>query len=559
MARIYPKIETDFHNSFGERQVFEAFKKLPDDWYVFHSVKWAERRRAGNLTWGEADFVILNQHFGILILEIKSGKISCRNGVFWQKRFDTGEEFEISPFEQADRSKYKILGELRKKHLANNCFVDKAVWFPSVEDFEDVELPLEYKKELILTERDLEEPLEALERVFRYYNAAEYTDLSEYDMDTILQILIPEFDLVPAFNAEKNELGFRFDQLTNEQKKVLDFIDDQDSVAISGAAGTGKTFVALEMARRFAVVGSRVLFLCFNRQLRDFLDAGNREESIKFYTIHQLLGEQGMLDGMDEARAVAIMQDFSFVEQGYRYCIIDEAQDFDGEVLEKLVKAAKSEQIEIAVFYDRNQLIIKSIMPEILSDFDCKLTLKNNCRNTIRIMETANSSMGLAPNPSVLSVEGTMPTLYFDPNRQTLLDRMGKVIKQYQQEGFRLQDITIITLKTIDESVLAGLPRIGKVELSGQRERGKVMLTTARKFKGLESDCVIIVDYELSDINNPEAARLFYVAASRARQKLSIFTQADVDIVNAVGKELEGVASPIMKVANKLKTKIEKA
>ena len=39
-------------------------------------------------------------------------------------------------------------------------------------------------------------------------------------------------------------------QLTHEQSKVMHFLDEQRHAAIRGAAGTGKTMVALEKARQ---------------------------------------------------------------------------------------------------------------------------------------------------------------------------------------------------------------------------------------------------------------------------------------------------------------------
>ena len=43
MAQMIPNTMEEDNNSFGERQVFEALKKLPDDYTVFHSVRWNDR------------------------------------------------------------------------------------------------------------------------------------------------------------------------------------------------------------------------------------------------------------------------------------------------------------------------------------------------------------------------------------------------------------------------------------------------------------------------------------------------------------------------------------
>ena len=53
------------------------------------------------------------------------------------------------------------------------------------------------------------------------------------------------------------------------------------------------------------------------------------------------------------------------------------------------------------------------------------------------------------------------------------------------------------------------------------------MFTTAKKFKGLESRVVIIVDIDTSSFTDDEKKRIFYVACSRATQKLALFVNAD--------------------------------
>ena len=63
----------------------------------------------------------------------------------------------------------------------------------------------------------------------------------------------------------------QMNQLLREQYKLLDFLEDQDTAVINGAAGTGKTMLAIEKARRHSIEGEKVLFLCYNRMLCDKL------------------------------------------------------------------------------------------------------------------------------------------------------------------------------------------------------------------------------------------------------------------------------------------------
>jgi MoxR-like ATPase len=73
-----------------------------------------------------------------------------------------------------------------------------------------------------------------------------------------------DFELITAPAARKGELEHAFLKLTNEQIGLLDYISEQKSATIQGVAGTGKTLIAKEAARRFgnhtaASIGKRSL------------------------------------------------------------------------------------------------------------------------------------------------------------------------------------------------------------------------------------------------------------------------------------------------------------
>lgn len=77
MAKIIPERTIDFNSSYGEKQVFEALKKLPDDYIVFYSVAWKQLERKLNIIkYGESDFTIFHPQKGIIVIEVKSGGIS---------------------------------------------------------------------------------------------------------------------------------------------------------------------------------------------------------------------------------------------------------------------------------------------------------------------------------------------------------------------------------------------------------------------------------------------------------------------------------------------------
>ena len=62
----------DFNYSGGELLLYHRLQELPDDYYVFHSTRWNERRRRSELSartyvqWGEADFTVFHPESSFL-------------------------------------------------------------------------------------------------------------------------------------------------------------------------------------------------------------------------------------------------------------------------------------------------------------------------------------------------------------------------------------------------------------------------------------------------------------------------------------------------------------
>ena len=522
MAKIYPNIVDDFHGSYGEFQIFESLKQLSDDWYIFHSLNWKDRSKNGRITWGEADFVIFNKMYGILVVEVKSGGISFKDGKWYQTRIDNNEVNEMkNPFNQANRSKYKLIDEIDfKLSYGDRCFIDKAVWFPSISsyDLSLIDLPMEFDKRLILTSDSLNSPLNSILSVFNFYNSSRFTMLTDDSKKAVLNILQPNFNLIPSASNIKNETEYIFYQLTNEQKKVLDFVEDQKSIAIQGSAGTGKTFVAVEQAKRLSETG-RVLFLCFNKFLYLHLNDKCKIEGVDYYNLHTFLARYSSDDLLTDEKCLKALKEINFNDLEYSAIIIDEAQDINDKIINYLYEVSKNNDYKFVIFYDKNQMIYQDKLPKCLEQFDCKLSLNKNCRNTIKILQTVNSIFNANTDANSLSISGIMPSLYFDENNS--LNKLESIIDSFIEDGYKESDITILTLSTESDSMLNGLKKIGKYGFSNE-EDNSIFFTTSKKFKGLESNIVIIIDFDANKYNDYEYKKNIYVSLSRARQRLSI-------------------------------------
>lgn len=74
--------------------------------------------------------------------------------------------------------------------------------------------------------------------------------------------------------ASRQTLDFAdqiLERQTQERFEVLDALSDHDQLIFRGGPGTGKTWIALEVAKRWAALGRRVLFLCYNLALERWL------------------------------------------------------------------------------------------------------------------------------------------------------------------------------------------------------------------------------------------------------------------------------------------------
>lgn len=558
MAKIYPEIVEDYHGSYGEFQIFESLKQLSNDWYIYHSLNWKDRSKNGRITWGEADFVIFNKNYGILVVEVKSGGISFKDGKWLQTRLDNSEINEMkNPFNQANRSKYKLIDEIDYKlPYGDRCFIDKAVWFPSIsnDELQKANLPLEYDSKLILTKESLNNPLQSILSIYNFYNSTRYTMLSRNSENVILETIMPSFNLVPSASNIKDEADYVFYQLTNEQKKVLDFISDQQTVAIQGSAGTGKTFIAVEQAKRLSS-DKKVLFLCFNKFLYYHLDNKCKLNNVDYYNLHTFLSKNSSDDISTDEKCLKALKSIDFANTlDYQAIIIDEAQDINDKILIEFYEICKRLNYNLYLFYDKNQMLFQNKLPKCLEEFDCKLTLTKNCRNTLKIVQTINSVFNINTQANGFSVSGVMPTFYFvDTDIQ---NKLRLIINDYLNDGFDQKDITILTLSTEDESCLNGITQIGNYKINHESNEDGIFFTTSKKFKGLESNIIIVIDFDAKQYSDYEYMKNLYVSLSRARQRLSLICNNKNDL-NLLANGIEGNLDSSIKIARKFKVKIE--
>jgi DNA helicase IV len=319
--------------------------------------------------------------------------------------------------------------------------------------------------------------------------------------------------------------------------------------------------LALQKAKRISDSG-KVLFLCFNKFLLESLKttSENTQYNIDFYNLPGLVCAK--TDVLDAGGNEGISEYLNSVDPDsweYSHIIIDEGQDFCEEHLEILSTLAELKHGCFYVFYDKNQLVQQRQSLNWVKTVECRLVLSANCRNTKNIAVTSNKSLGIDKVKMRLDVAGSKPNFYINCSCNQVCDNISKLIRKYTDNGIQKKGIVILTVKTEENSVLSGLSSIGSYKLASNRSENKILFTSARKFKGLESSVVILVDVDEKTFASEEERRVFYVGSSRAKHYLEIFTcMDDEELVNMATAINNGVSvkNPKATIGSKLKVKI---
>lgn len=526
MAMMIPEKPRNFDPSSQEGLIFDALAQLPEDYYVFHSFRITDTRK-GVFRESETDFVILNRSKGVICLEAKAGQIRYENGCWL---YGSGIPMHNGgPFNQASANKYKLMRYISDSSMAfilEKCKFFHAVWFPSVSDdrLRSMSLPSEGDKILVLTKEALTDPKEFIDRVYALELPSRVkTDLSEVECKRLVRkIFCPQFNVFPSVSFEADLKKIVFHRLLDEQAGILDFLAEQLTAAVNGAAGTGKTMIAVEKARRHAASGEKVLFLCFNAQLKNYLEENYTRELVSYYTIAGFACKICNTAKPDYNELKSKLEDYYISGSfPYKHVVIDEGQDFGSEAIEETdiiqliydIIVDSDQGGTFYVFYDRLQLIQAKEMPKFIGDLDCRLTLYRNCRNTENIAVTSLRPI-TERKPKVFdgAVKGAPAKLHFCESAQSERERIDAIIDELAADGYR--DIVLLTCKTETTSILSGVAKDGKY-------RNKYLFTTCRKFKGLEADVVILLDVDKTTFEQDNVL-LFYVGTSRARIKLEI-------------------------------------
>jgi hypothetical protein len=512
-------------HSQAEKRLFDilravsADKQNNDSLVAYHSLNLT---RHAYKRFGEIDFLICGVP-GIFVLVIKGGRIACHEEI-WQftNRYGEVSESVEGPFRQAESALHGLMTNLRAnltERVVSQFTIGYGIVFP---DCEWSAVGAEWDPHVLADAHGVRDFERWLRRLFQYWRKKDGHN-RQPDADALKALrryLRPEFEAAVPLYIQAGQAEERVVALTDDQMAMVDVVAANPRVLCAGGAGTGKTFLAMELARRWTAEGMQVVLACRSPWLRRYLEAQFSLPGLTV-TLAESIRTACQRAGLDHFDAL----------------IVDEGQDlFDMESLDSLDACLHNglSAGRWAFFHDVNNqsgLFGKQDQDAIdylLSIKPVRVPLRTNCRNTRVILEKVQTTLGADMGVRGAG-EGPKIREHLVPTKEASAEILALEIREIVDEGgVASGNLTILSPLPFKESSVALLPESVKREIMILDEYSlrntpfsKINFAEISNFKGLENEAVIVVDLEYPTPGDKSLA-MHYVAMSRARAVLSL-------------------------------------
>jgi len=506
-------------DSYAEKRVFDQLRASfsgsdQTGWFAMHSLNLPRHEYK---RFGEIDFIVCGPD-GVFVLEVKGGGVSCRDGV-WEtrNRFGEANRLKESPFKQAEGAMHGLMKKLPQ--ALHRVFVSGyGIVMPDVDN-----LPgsAEWDRAVLADAKDFKQFEKWLTRLIRHWREKD-TRTPQATSDQLRQLrqhLRPDFEAVVPLHVTAGEVESRIARLTEDQLRLIDAVEANDRVICSGGAGTGKTMLGLELAKRWTAAGMTVAMTCHSPWLKSFLER------------NPLVGLTVCLsDSIHLAARRSGIDKFDAL-------IVDEGQDIlNLESLSKLDMCLKDglDKGRWCFFHDINNQsgLCGAYVPDayeyLQSISPTKIPLRTNCRNSLPILDRIQSALqadvgnsGVGDGPSVRES--------FANDRQEAIRIIEHELETLtEKEGFVYGDIVILSHLPFPDSLASSLSLRWQKAISIldgasplNSTRQSIGFAQIPDFKGLESEVIVLIDLPAPG-SRADLRSLHYVGMSRARAVLSM-------------------------------------
>lgn len=509
-----------------ERVLWQALKaQLPTDAFLA-----ANQHLHCHEDFYEADLVVGLPDLGFAVIEVKGGYVERREGTWWQAQRDGMKA--IDPAGQADRGK-RLLDSFARAHGWSHG----PIRFESLVAFPDMDLGPEppgpdVPRWAVLGKNDLD----AVATRVRYaldHKRSEHPRPSTEMVAEMADLLGGRGDPQAARLGVEQARADYVRHLTDEQYTILQAFRSNPCVLATGGPGTGKTWLALEQARRYAIEGHQVLFVCYSRGLSRWLAkaVAVMEHKVARQITVQTFHSIGLSLGIDVPEdadqhwwdQVLPEQMVGRTRPAFDALVVDEAQDFADSWWPPLLAMLRKQRMFVAgddqqaVFAHRRGRPPVSLV---------ELSLRENLRNTEQIAAVFNP----LADDRMRFLGGAGPPVRFVPcSAQTAHDVADREVERLLEEGHPAGHIALLTTQHRHEFHRAAEQTKGKdFHWDAFWMDDEVFYGTVMGFKGLERPVVVLA---VDGFHDDVARDVMYAGLSRARDQLVVC--GDLDMIRA--------------------------
>jgi hypothetical protein len=504
--------------------MWEALRdQLPDDAALFYSVNLLARDREH-----EIDLLVAWPGVGYAAIEVKGGYVT-RDADGWHQGSGANRR-RIDPVRQAQDGRHELTRYL-SSHRADAARARAAhlVALPATTIPRDWDSP-ECPRSMVIDHHDVARAAEVVRRAIEEHGKGA-VPLTDGGLEGLIETLVSALPSQSEQLARAAEHEQRVDQMTRDQASILEKLRHHRRLKIIGGAGSGKTWLALEQARRLVRAGERVALVCYSRGLGRYFERivetwPARERPAYVGLFHHLPVTWGAETGADddsdywERRLPIRLGELAAARANadlFDAVVVDEAQDFSDLWWPSLLACLRDPVGGgLFVFLDDSQRVFarEGHVPIDLAP----VVLAENIRNTKPIAQLFGSLSGEPMNPRGLA---GAPVRLVDVAPEAAIGAADDAVEALLGEGWQPGQIALLTTWNRHPE------QRNAVDLGGWATywdaffaEDDVFYGHVLGFKGLERPVVVLA---VNGFRAGERAReMLYVGLSRARSLLVV-------------------------------------
>ncbi len=525
MSEIFPKelpsvikknplrnAEINLFNGLKDAKLFSTTR-------IYYSVSWMNKHdNRSRQKDGECDFIITDEIYGIIFIEVKGGEISKND----QNQWFSGDIKIKNPIKQCNKSMYQIMQEFRKRWKEKKSnedypkfFYDSFAFFPDVNNENRSYLGIEYDQNKFGFRKDMKKLGERILNFFLQGQKVQgqYEKLGLDAQNIFHEIFTKPINFKYKLKDEIHDNNFFIEELTNEQSEILEGTHKNwETLWCEGPAGSGKTVIAIKkFINEYSKQDQkRFLFLCKNVKISEKIsekienEITDKDKNYRFIGTFDKFCKDILVKNNDDLDFKNLDESYSKVfdycenEKKFDVIVVDESQDFSP-ISWTILENIRATDSIFWIFGDSNQKIWNYAKPEIKNINPQSVYLPHILRNSQTIAKKSLSFFdGGGHN---IRLDGPISNKFEIIATDSFANEIKKIHKKLRFEGVENESIVMLSS---DKNL--------------KKELSSINSSSIFRFKGMEADCVIFV---IEDLEKYKPEHL-YVGITRAKTFLNI-------------------------------------